>query len=247
MYSRSTTTQEINDMPHDIGYVLGNGPSRDRDRKYYDGVTYGCNSIHKEMDVDMLVCMDSWYQFEVIASRYPAEHECLFGSWNPIPMGVPPESLNPPHYELYEYNPEDRKRATDWYYYATSAEDYEKAKKENYAMSYWKPDCGYICWVGENYNIKEVDYGVLPIGELRPPSGAYALQEALRRGHSKIEVIGFDSIAGVFSTSSQLAFKEHDSGEDKIIQDRMGKWTTFYKNVTEQYNEIEIIWHTKED
>ena len=38
-----------------------------------------------------------------------------------------------------------------------------------------------------------------------------------------------------------------DSSDDKIIQDRMDKWITFYKAVTEQYNEIEIIWHTKED
>ena len=85
-----------NNKPNDVGYVLGNGPSRDRDRKYYDGVTYGCNSIYKEIDVDLLVCMDAWVQFEVIASGYPEEHECLFGSWNPIPMGVPPETLNPP-------------------------------------------------------------------------------------------------------------------------------------------------------
>ena len=159
------------EVPHDIGYVLGNGPSRDRSETHYDGVTYGCNSIHSEMDVDLLVCMDAWYQFKIIASGYPAEHECLFGGWNPMPIGVPPESLNPPHYDLYEFNPEDRKRATDWYYYATSAEDYKKAEWQKYTLPYWKPDCGYICWVGENYKIKEVDYGVLPIEELRPPSG----------------------------------------------------------------------------
>ena len=82
---------------------------------------------------------------------------------------------------------------------------------------------------------------------MSPPSGAYALQEALRGGHDRVEVIGFDSIAGVFSTSSQLAYKEHDSTENKIIQDRMNKWTTFYKTVTEHYNGIEIIWHTKTD
>ena len=50
----------MNDTPHDIGYVLGNGPSRDRNRKQYDGITYGCNNIHKEMNVDVLVCMDAW-------------------------------------------------------------------------------------------------------------------------------------------------------------------------------------------
>jgi len=156
--------------------------------------------------------------------------------------------LNPSHYDLYEFNPEDRKRATDWYYYATSAEDYKKAEWQKYTLPYWKPDCGYICWVGENYKIKEVDYGVLPIEELRPPSGAYALQEALRGGHDRIEVIGFDSLAGVFSTSSQLAFKEHDSLTE-VLQDRLDKWMVFYKTVTEQkqYEEIEIIWHTKED
>ena len=30
----------------------------------------------------------------------------------------------------------------------------------------------------------------------------------------------------------------------KIIQDRMNKWTTFYKAVTEQYEEIEVIWRS---
>ena len=240
----------MNDIPHDIGYVLGNGPSRDRNRTSYDGVTYGCNSIHKEMDVDVLVCMDAWYQFEVIASEYPAEHECLFGGYNPMPVGIKPEDLNPPHYDLYEYNPEDRKYADNWYYYATSATDYERAKAEKYAMPYWKPDCGYVCWVSEGYKIKEVDYGVIPIGDLRPPSGAYALQEALRGGHDRVEVIGFDSIAGVFSTSSQLAFKKHDEFDlpsFPILQERMRKWLEYYRTVTEHYNEIEIIWHTKED
>ena len=49
------TEDNMDDVPHDIGYVLGNGPSRDRDRKHYDGVTYGCNSIHTEINVDVLV------------------------------------------------------------------------------------------------------------------------------------------------------------------------------------------------
>ena len=234
------------DVPHDIGYVLGNGPSRDRSKTRYEGVTYGCNSIHTEMGVDVLVCMDTWYQFEVIASGYPAKHKCLFGGYNPIPIDIPPESLNPPHYDIHYYNPKDREFADNWYYYATSAADYEKAKKENYALSYWKPDCGYVCYIPEGYKIKELDYGVIPIGDLRPPSGAYALQEALKNGHDRIEVFGFDSIAGVFSTTSTIAFKEHDSPND-IIEDRMDKWITYYKTVTEQYEEIEVIWHTKED
>ena len=102
------------DVPHDLGYVLGNGPSRDKGRKQYDGITYGCNSIYQEFPVDVLVVMDAWYQFQVIASGYPAEHECLFGGYNPIPIGIPPESLNPPHYGIHYYTPEDRKRADSW-------------------------------------------------------------------------------------------------------------------------------------
>jgi len=235
------------DEPHDIGYVLGNGPSRDRSRTQYDGVTYGCNNIHKEMDVDMLVCMDAWYQFEVIASEYPAKHECLFGDYNPMPVGIKPEDLNPPHYGIHYYNPEDRKYADNWCYYATSTKDYERAKVKNYAMSYWKPDCGYVCWVSEGYKIKEVDYGVLPVEDSRPPSGAYALQEALRGGHDRVEVFGFDSIAGVFSTTSQITYNKHDIDDKKMIDDRLDKWMTFYKTVTEHYNKIEIIWHTKTD
>ena len=238
---------------NNVGYVLGNGPSRDRGKfsngKYYrtdyNGVTYGCNSIYREINVDVLVCMDMWYQFEVIASGYPTKHKCLFGDWNPMPIQVSPVSLNPPNYDLHYYNPKDEENAGSWCYYATSAADYEKAVNENYAMSYWKPDCGYVCWVGEDYKIKEVNYGVIPIGDLRPPSGAYALQEALKSGHDRVEVFGFDSIAGVFSTTSAIAFKDHDSTND-IVEDRMDKWITFYKTITEHYNEIEIIWHNNE-
>jgi hypothetical protein len=224
-----------------VAYVLGNGPSRDRKRKEYDGVTYGCNSIYKEMDVDVLVVMDAWYQFEVISSGYPAEHDCLFGEWNPMPIGVPPESVSPPSFDQYEYNPEDRKRATDWCYYATSAADYKRSVDEKYGMSYWKPDCGYVCWVGENYRIKETNYGVIPIGDLRPPSGACALQEALKSCHDRVEVHGFDSIAGVFSTSASNDRPEFEV-PSHVTKGRMDDWRSLYKTIVEHYNEIEIIW-----
>jgi len=239
-----------NEVPHDIGYVLGNGPSRNKDKKQYDGVTYGCNSIHTEMDVNVLVVMDVEVQYQVIASGYPVEHECQFGGWNPMPIGVPPEDLNPPHYDLYEYNPEDRKRASDWYYYATSAADYERAVKEKYVMPYWKPDCGYVCWVSEGYKIKEVDYDVIPIADFMPgvnmraPSGAYALQEALKGGHDRVEVIGFDSIAGEFATTSNNEYRpEFELPSFPILEARMRKWLEYYKTVVEQHKEIEIIWH----
>ena len=234
-----------------VGYVLGNGPSRDRGKfsngKYYrtdyNGVTYGCNSIYREINVDVLVCMDMWYQFEVITSGYPTKHKCLFGDWNSMPVGVKPEDLNPPEYDLYEYNPEDRRTATDWCYYATSAKDYEKAKAENYAMPYWKPDCGYVCWVNEDYKIKEVNYGVIPIGDLRPPSGAYALQEALKSGHDRVEVFGFDSIAGVFSNTGNEHRPKFELPSSSVLEERMKIWIDHYKTITEHYNEIEIIWN----
>ena len=76
---------------------------------------------------------------------------------------------------------------------------------------------------------------------MRPPSGVYALQEALRGGHDVVEVIGFDSIAGVFSTSSQITAKNHDE-VDSTIQERMNTWVDYYKTVAQHYNEIEIIW-----
>ena len=50
------------EVPHDLGYVLGNGPSRNRNRKHYKhGITYGCNSIYHEFPVNVLVVMDAWY------------------------------------------------------------------------------------------------------------------------------------------------------------------------------------------
>ena len=111
-------------------------------------------------------------------------------------------------------------------------------------MSYWKPDCGYICWVGENYKIKEIDYGVIPIKDLRPPSGAYALQEALKGGHNVVEVFGFDSIAGEFATTSNEYRPEYELPSISIQEERMKKWLKFYKTVTEQHDKIEIIWHS---
>ena len=58
-------------------------------------------------------------------------------------------------------------------------------------------------------------------------------------------MFGFDSIAGVYYIKSAIAFKDHNSTND-IIEERMDKWITFYKTIAEHYNEIEIIWHKKE-
>ena len=68
--------------------IYGNGKSRlgfDINKSYRDIVTWGCNKIHHEGQVDNLVAVDYLAQQEVYNSGYAKDNTCWFLDWNELP------------------------------------------------------------------------------------------------------------------------------------------------------------------
>ena len=75
-----------------IHYVYGNGESRKGyEVSRFSGVSWGCNAIYRDHEVDNLVVMDYGMQGEVVQSEYSKRHNCWFADWNLIPSDMIPE------------------------------------------------------------------------------------------------------------------------------------------------------------
>ena len=228
--------------------VIGNGPSKklllERGiTKWKSTVSactiIGCNQVYNGVaaivPLDLLLVADVWCQFDVVRDEYPAKNRCKFVRWNPMPIEVYSEefvqSMCPDDYEVIEHNPEQRKYADSWMFYATSKEDFETAKG---AIGYWKPNCGYLCWIPAGYQIDIVE-----MIDSTTPTGAYALREAINGKYDKIEIYGFDSIAGNFKSSTENYYEKHE--ENKMGLDFIKWYDIIMKDCPKT---TEVIWHT---
>jgi len=224
--------------------VIGNGPSRkllereeSKQKSIISAYTIGCNRVYSgvaAVSLDVLLAADPWCQFDVVRDEYPRKNRCKFIRWNPIPIEVYSKEFVQsmcPDYEVIEHNPEQKKYADSWMFYATSKEDFENAKG---SIEYWKPNCGYICWIPAGYQI-DIEEMIDPAA----PTGAYALREAVNGKYDKIDVYGFDSIAGNFKSSTKDYYKKHE--KEKMGLDFI-KW---YDIIMEDCPKTtEVIWHT---
>ena len=241
------------------GWIIGNGPSRNEwDYRNLNGIVYGCNTLYEDCLshdwlCDYMVVSDPWYQFDVVASEYPLRGECLFFNYHPVPVvpGILGEMLDPSvimgkpieyGYEQYYHNPQHKANAIEYIYYATSAENWENyTARGHHKFNYWGPNKAYVCWVPEGSKINLIESDVL--GHMDSiPSGAWALDHALLNDAiDTIEVIGFDSLSGIYNTTSNIYFDGHEEEEH-------GKdWVKYYDMVIEARPKKDITWHTKKD
>lgn len=70
--------------------VIGNGESREWYKPCHqmmdnDVVTWGCNAIYRDGQIDNLVAVDYGMQQEIYSSGYPLTHTCWFADWNVLP------------------------------------------------------------------------------------------------------------------------------------------------------------------
>ena len=69
-----------------IHYIYGNGESRKGfGVSRQQGVSWGCNAIYRDHEVDILVAVDYGIQGEIIESGYARRHQCYFSDWNLLP------------------------------------------------------------------------------------------------------------------------------------------------------------------
>tara|TARA_B100001093_G_scaffold520418_1_gene615644 strand:+ start:1406 stop:2128 length:723 start_codon:yes stop_codon:yes gene_type:complete len=70
-------------------YIYGNGQSRiGYGVARMDGVSWGCNAIYRDHEVDNLVAVDYGIQGEIIESGYARRHQCYFSDWNVLPSDI---------------------------------------------------------------------------------------------------------------------------------------------------------------
>ena len=247
-------------------WIIGNGPSKYKwDLKALGPITYGSNSIfndclQQDFQLSYLFSGDPWYCYDIIASDYPKKGKCIFYDWNPVDINgglALPEMVIPEFCENWkrvEINPEARESASHWHFYATSQSDYESAKENNYACDYWQPDAFYVCWIPADHQIESIsstDTAVIELNkdrfqerdaDARPPSGARALEHALRNDDvDSIEIIGFDALDGVYNTTSDK-FRN-----DQVERSYGHDWVKFYDQIIDSYPKKDIVWHTKKD
>jgi hypothetical protein len=67
--------------------VIGNGESRSwfNPSKDNEFVTWGCNAIYRDGEVDNLVAVDYAMQQEIVESQYPLKNKCWFTNWSTVP------------------------------------------------------------------------------------------------------------------------------------------------------------------
>lgn len=230
--------------------VIGNGPSKELlleriwEEKYKKNIVsaytiIGCNRVYSgvaAVSLDLLLAADVWCQYDVVKDKYPRKNRCKFVRWNPMPIETYSkefiETISP-GYDIVEYNPEQKEEATEWMYYATSDDNISTSAEG--AIEYWKPECGYVCWIPAGYQIDNTTEFI----DESCPTGAYALKEALEGGFNKIDVYGFDSIAGVYASSTQEYYDSHE--EKKMGLDFIKWYDIIMKDCPEK---TEVKWHT---
>ena len=105
-------------------YVYGNGESRKGfGVGRFDGVSWGCNAIHRDTEVDNLVVVDYGMQGEVLQSGYAKYNRCWFSDWELIPSEMKSEfSKNFDKEQIYEFGTDKgvcvingKQRPRDWF------------------------------------------------------------------------------------------------------------------------------------
>lgn len=208
--------------------VIGNGPTR---TLYTEielkemGVTYGCNSIRSDFSPDFLVSSDPWAQQEIILEGYCKTYDCIFRDWEPIPSEIDPSEMYHqwPGYITVRHG--KRKDAESWFMWANQ-KDYRLGDDMT----------AHVVWVPRNSKIESVNSreksnpkGVRSQG----PTGAFAIQSALERGHTKIVLIGFDALKGNYECAQRGEWRESKG---------MDEWKNDYESLLNKYPNVEIEW-----
>ena len=228
-------------MSERVAYIIGNGPSRKsvRREKLGQGVVYACNLSGRVYEPDYLFAVDPWCQYDLIKCAWP--NKLCFTDFSPIPIDIPFEAIIadagiPAHYDQIIHNPEQRAVASGWHFYSTGDLTSWQGVTDVAEQDYWRPNRTYVCFVPSTLQIENLTNMEDPADTILAPTGAYALRHACVHGHERIEIYGFDAIAGNYSSVSR------DASSDT---DRMRRFLKYYDRITKEYEkDIEFVWHT---
>ena len=229
-----------------VAYIIGNGPSRKsvNREKLGQGAVYAANVRGMEMQPDVLHSNDAWIQYDIIKSGYRGK--CHFLDFEPIPMEMPYEVIIsgeiPADFDLVEHNPEHKANAVGWHFYCTASLDgWSDQQKES---GYWREKRAYVCFVPDFMDITNIPNKETFQNRL-PPSGYYLMKHAIESGHKRLEMYGFDSMAGEFTSMTTVDYRGiHGANAANFEQSLNKRFLWWYDKIMQENTDVEFIWHT---
>ncbi len=188
--------------------IIGNGSSR-RGFKYTESIIriYGCNALYRNNNIkfDDLVAIDPAMQHEIYISGYVKHKRCWFASWKTI-------SSSRDYKTLLEYVEPN------------NIIENERNKSDRCIIA-GVGDKFYITWLYEEDMVHD-------IGNARESAGESAIKLAIKHGHSKIFLLGFDGVGNIYRGTKNYynedgPLKEWWSGHEKIYKENPD--ITFYR------------------
>ena len=208
--------------------VYGNGKSRQKwnvNEKLDDVVTWGCNRIFNDVNVDNLVSVDYHIQHLIYSSGYAYKNKCWFGDWNILPIEFDINHL------VEQFDGQGCK----------IVENDKTNKVGKVVNGYFDPpitdkDGLYITWVSEDDMVEDIDF------PKEWSSGTTAIHLACQQGAKEIYLMGFDLNGYPINNVYEEQQIQYFSGKPHEKLDNRPDWVEQVKTVIREFRDTKFIW-----
>jgi hypothetical protein len=229
--------------------VIGNGESRSWYKPHTSLsnsiVTWGCNAIYRDGDVDNLVAIDYGMQQEIYDSKYYKWNTCWFADWSVLPAEVAEMSLMgfdlPPNFIHRSKNKTSNcviqgKDPATIQQRIDSLSELNANLDMNDLQKKLTKDIGvWITYVDDNDPVKNIDY---PRGW---SAGATALYLACQQGAEEVYMLGFD-----LSSKNELLNNIYKGSNYYLPADAKGfnpqNWVNQLLAVFREFKDTQFYW-----
>tara|TARA_B100001996_G_C18563527_1_gene555542 strand:- start:34 stop:756 length:723 start_codon:yes stop_codon:yes gene_type:complete len=210
--------------------VYGNGESR-KGHYFFNEfpssiVTWGCNAMYRDINLDNLVSVDYGMQQEIYESGYAHLHKCWFGDWNIIPS--------------YFYG--DKNILIDKLMKENKTgivhQNSKGPHRDNCVINGGGIDGGlYITWVDDEDMVTPIDF------PREWCSGTTAIHLACQEGYDKIYLMGFDlEPKKSYINNIYKGTKNYDAPLKKESKWKVDVQKEKMKVIFNEFKNIKFIW-----
>ena len=228
--------------------VIGNGESRKwfTEKQYeVDAVTWGCNAIYRDVEVDNLVAVDYGMQQEIYDNADWKTPQTWFANWSVLPASVA-DMLFIGHDIPDAFIHTSKKRTENC---VVSGKDpmtlherieaaiqmHPNLDMKDLRMKMEKDVGVWITYVNENDNINTIDF---PIGW---SAGNTALHLACQQGATEIYILGFD-----LSSYDEPLNNLYKGTDNYLPSDARGfnsvNWKNQMQTVFREFTDVKFSW-----
>ena len=227
--------------------VIGNGESRSWYKPVIssDVITWGCNAIYRDGDVDNLVAMDYGMQQEIYDSEYQKTHNCWFADWSVLPAEVAEMTLMgfdlPPNFIHRSKNKtancviQGKDPATIQQRIDALSELNANLDMDDLQKKLTKDVGVWITYVDDNDTVKNIES---PRGWA---AGTTALHLACQQGATEVYMLGFD-----LSTQNELLNNIYKGTNYYLPSDAKGfnpqNWVKQLVSVFKEFKNTQFYW-----